>query len=152
MRATQGSSLALGVFSLLSAAKAGAVVKRDPAPLAALPGAWTYKGCWTDIGRTIDAAAKVDNVAMTVEACIAFCVTKGFQYAGVEYYQECYCGETLAPTSHAALEADCSYPCTGNASEACGGGSRLSLYYSTSPVGPQPNPGPGDWSYIGCYR
>lgn len=150
MRATQSNSLlsSLVVLFGLSTANAG-VSKR--APVATLPGAWTYQGCYTDVGRTISAAAYADNVGMTIETCISFCSSKGFQYAGTEYYQECYCGSTLAAGTAKVAETDCSAPCTGNASESCGGGSRLSLYYSSQPVGPQPNPGVNGFSHIGCY-
>ncbi|KAK3940061.1 glyoxal oxidase-like protein [Diplogelasinospora grovesii] len=116
-----------------------------------LPGAWTYRGCWTDVGRTINEAAYTDDVGMTDESCISFCSSKGLQYAGTEYAQECYCGSSLAATAVQAPESDCSSPCKGNASEPCGGGSRLTLFYSTQPVGPQPNPGVNGFSYIGCY-
>jgi hypothetical protein len=117
----------------------------------ALPGSWTYKACWTDVGRTIDAAGYTDGVAMTVESCINFCSTKGLQYAGIEYAQECYCGSTLAATSKQAPETECNMACKGNASETCGAGGRLSLYYSPVPVGPQPNPGVNNFTSIGCY-
>ncbi len=42
--------------------------------------------------------------------------------------------------------------CKGNNTEPCGGPSRLSLFYSKNPVGPQPNPGVNDFQLIGCYR
>lgn len=40
--------------------------------------------------------------------------------------------------------------CTGNSSEACGGSSRLNLFWSGA-SGPQTNPGPGLWKFSGCY-
>lgn len=61
------------------------------------------------------------------------------------------CGSALAPAATNATESDCSSPCTGNANEPCGGANRLSLYYSSQPVGPQPNPGVNGFSYVGCY-
>lgn len=61
------------------------------------------------------------------------------------------CGSQLAATASKAADTDCSSACTGNASEACGGSNRLNLFYSSQPVGPQPNPGVNGWSYIGCY-
>jgi hypothetical protein len=105
-----------------------------------------------DVGRTIDAAGYIDDTGMTVESCISFCSSRGLQYAGVEYSHECYCGSLLAPAAAKVAESDCSTACAGNTTEACGGGSRLSLFYSSVPVGPQPNPGVNGWAYIGCYR
>jgi hypothetical protein len=49
-----------------------------------------------------------------------------------------------------AAASSCNTPCTGNASETCGGGNRLSLYWSGSP-GPGINPGAGGWVFSGCY-
>ena len=39
---------------------------------------------------------------------------------------------------------------TGNATEACGGPSRLNLFWSGT-SGPQSNPGVGLWKFSGCY-
>jgi WSC domain len=41
-------------------------------------------------------------------------------------------------------------PCTGNTTEACGGPNRLNLFWSGT-TGPQTNPGPGLWNFVGCY-
>ncbi len=113
---------------------------------------------------------------MTVESCISFCTSKGFQYAGTEYSAECCelsptrktpvlemllcllkryiadCGNTLAAGAAAAAAADCSMACSGSATEGCGGPNRLSLYHTTDIVGPQVNPGVNGWASIGCYR
>lgn len=104
-----------------------------------------------DVGRTISEATYTDTQNMTDESCISYCSSKGFQYAGTEYSQECWCGSQLATAATKAADSDCSSACTGNATEACGGGDRLSLFYSSQPVGPQPNPGVNGFSYIGCY-
>ncbi|KAM7223227.1 putative fungistatic metabolite [Rhypophila decipiens] len=146
MRSTQAKTLAsFFLFSSLSTTLA------QLTPPANLPGAWTYQGCYTDVaGRTIGAAGYADAVGMTNQACIAFCSSKGFQYAGTEYSQECFCGESLAPAATVAA-GDCTMACSGNATQPCGGPSRLSLFYSSAPVGPQPNPGVNGFTYMGCY-
>lgn len=88
---------------------------------------------------------------MSNEACTTFCYGKGFAYAGTEYYNECYCGNALATGGIAANEADCTTACSGNATQACGGPNRLTMYKTSLIVGPSVNPGVGDWSSIGCY-
>ena len=40
-------------------------------------------------GRALTGAAKTDNTAMTDEACVNYCISKGFNFAGVEYASEC---------------------------------------------------------------
>jgi hypothetical protein len=75
---------------------------------------------------------------MTLENCAAFCA--GYKYFGAEYSTECYCGNTLAPSSANASSLDeCSMPCSGNPYEYCGGPNRLELYSTdnyTAPSGP----------------
>ncbi len=88
---------------------------------------------------------------MTIEACLNFCVSKGFAYAGVEYSVECYCGTSLAATSTQVADSDCNMPCSGDATKPCGAGSRLSLFYTTAITGPQTNPGVNGYNYLGCY-
>ncbi|KAJ4290188.1 hypothetical protein N0V88_006697 [Collariella sp. IMI 366227] len=57
---------------------------------------FTYKSCWAD------------------------------DYFGVEYGNECFCGNEIA--GQAAPEAQCSYICEGNALEWCGAAERLNVY------------------------
>lgn len=42
-----------------------------------------------DVGRTISEATYTDTSGMTDENCINYCSSKGLQYAGTEYSQEC---------------------------------------------------------------
>ena len=65
---------------------------------------------------------------MTEESCIAFCGGKSAAYAGIEYASECYCGNTLDSTAAAAPTGDCNMGCSGNATEACGAGNRLTVF------------------------
>ncbi|KAI9286412.1 WSC domain-containing protein [Umbelopsis sp. AD052] len=67
---------------------------------------------------------------MTVEGCEAECTANSYMYAGVEYSNECWCGNTMQPTS--APSSDCNMPCKGNASEICGAGDRFNVYKSSS--------------------
>jgi len=86
---------------------------------------------------------------MTVESCSSFC--SNFQYFGLEYGGECYCGNTL-PSEEAAA-TDCNMVCDGNANELCGAGWRLSTYenllYNSAPSGTQ-TPAIAGWTYYGC--
>ncbi|KAK3336500.1 glyoxal oxidase-like protein [Cercophora scortea] len=147
MRATQTkTALSSLLFSLSISAVQGFVLASP------LPGVWQYKGCYNEInGRALDGAGYADGALMTNEACIAYCQNRGFQYAGTEYSQECYCGSSLPALATAAAATDCSMACSGNATQACGAGGKLSVYYSSAPVGPQPNPGVNGFNSIGCY-
>ncbi|AEO53498.1 glyoxal oxidase like protein [Thermothelomyces thermophilus ATCC 42464] len=117
-----------------------------------LPDSWEYQGCYTDVpGRTINSASYADGTNMTNAACLSYCASKGFPYAGTEYSVECFCGTTLASSSAKVADSECNMPCSGAPSEPCGAGSRLSLFHSSAVTGPAANPGVNDFTHLGCY-
>ncbi|KAF6829857.1 WSC domain-containing protein [Colletotrichum plurivorum] len=152
MRTTQLTFTFLSAFTLADAAayhKPG-LYKRDLTPPANTTNGYQYQGCFVDVGRTLTGAGSFSQ-QMTNEVCTQYCFNKGFSYAGSEYYGECYCGDSLAKGGVVANADDCSTPCNGNATQPCGGPNRLTLYKTSLIVGPSVNPGPGEWSSIGCY-
>ncbi|GAM89397.1 hypothetical protein ANO11243_074350 [Dothideomycetidae sp. 11243] len=96
---------------------------------------WTLMSCYTDSSvRTLATAVSVPGGAsnMTSANCLSACAANGFAYCGTEYYQECW-GSNALPDATRALPGDplnlgCNYPCTGNATEACGGANRVLVY------------------------
>jgi iron transport multicopper oxidase len=94
-------------------------------------GNFTYIACWAEpaTGRALPNRV-VSGTNVSVEICLNAC--KQYQWAGVEYGRECWCGNVLnSASSQAANQLDCQNPnflCTGNLSEYCGAGSRLALY------------------------
>ena len=138
-------------------------------------GAFNYIGCYTEAANGRALSAKTLNTKdMTIERCAGNCTS--YQYFGVEYGSECYCGNTLGAGSKKAADSDCSMTCPGNNTELCGNGNRLTLYTvaghdalssssssllsanptSTSVTAPTPT-GPvtvqsaGNFNYTGCY-
>lgn len=98
-----------------------------------------YVGCYTDIAskRTLSGSSTRGD-DMTVEKCANFCSSAngglGYKYYGLEYFSECYCGNTftapnqlLTPTS-SPPNSTCSYKCKGDDSQICGGSNALSVY------------------------
>lgn len=63
---------------------------------------------------------------MTVPKCIDHCQSKNYTLAGLQYSEECWCGNTMAPEQLGALK--CTMECAGNSSQFCGGWQKLSLY------------------------
>ncbi|KAL8370699.1 hypothetical protein RB595_000861 [Gaeumannomyces hyphopodioides] len=147
MRSTQQSTFA--VLSALAAVANAGLVRRLP-PAANPPAGWAYQGCYVDVGRTLAQAATTSGT-MTAQACISFCISKGLQFAATEYHNECYCGSQLAPAANKVADSECSTSCSGDATQGCGGPSRLTVYHSSEPVGPQPNPGVNGFNHVGCY-
>jgi WSC domain len=94
---------------------------------------YQYLGCYNDTAtaRSLPGTYTYSS-NMTVGSCATFC--NGAIYFGVEYYNECYCGENLAADSTKQPVTDCSYPCSGNSSEFCGGSNRLDLYQLGSTI------------------
>ncbi|KAF7291129.1 hypothetical protein MIND_01256100 [Mycena indigotica] len=152
----------------------------EPPPPPSIPtsiGDWVSLGCYSDNvngqGRTLVDAMNVDGGAakVSLETCTAACFTAGMPYAGTEFADECYCGNTLSNGGGPEPLADCNMLCAGNSSEFCGGGNRLLLFHfvGTNLPPPPPNNGgggggagaggataiavdlPGSWAYVGCF-
>ncbi|KAF7536340.1 hypothetical protein G7054_g4595 [Neopestalotiopsis clavispora] len=74
-----------------------------------------------------------------------------YPFAGTEYYSECYCGTELTTGAAKVADTDCNTACSGDGTQPCGGGNRLTLFNNPSIQGPQPNTGIQNWTHIGCY-
>ncbi|NP_001082352.1 kringle containing transmembrane protein 2 S homeolog precursor [Xenopus laevis] len=96
-------------------------------PSCHMPG---YLGCFLDFGTPPAlSGASGTSSKLTVQACIRYCRTKGYQYAGVEAGYACFCGDpsdvgTLQPTS----SSQCDQYCFGKPNEICGGDGKISVY------------------------
>jgi hypothetical protein len=89
-------------------------------------------GCWHEaVGKRALTGAMYAYAGMTLESCAQNCT--GFAFWGAEYGQECFCGNTVDPTTAAAPLTDCDMTCSGNPTQYCGAGNRLELY-SNGPV------------------
>jgi len=79
---------------------------------------------------------------MTLDKCAAYC--SKYAFFGVEYGQECFCGNALLNNSRNQSASSCNVACPGNATELCGGGNRLNLYlYNTSAAAATTSVSPG---------
>ncbi|KAJ7129287.1 WSC domain-containing protein [Mycena epipterygia] len=112
---------------------------------------WASQGCYTDMStsRTLARASHVDTSGMTVESCLSFCSSGGFNFAGVEFGSECYCDYALQATGTPTSQGNCDLPCTGNATELCGAANFIDIYWNGAlPIVPQTV---GTWQYKGCF-
>ncbi|KAK3943042.1 WSC domain-containing protein [Diplogelasinospora grovesii] len=121
-------------FSMTAALAAVAILGRVQAWTVPLPPCtspfqpFVYSGCFADTGSpdALSFRSPLDQQNMTIETCVAECKGNGYRYAGLEYYGICFCGETV---NGAQLDdSQCTYPCTGNSSEICGGSNIISVY------------------------
>ncbi|THH32096.1 hypothetical protein EUX98_g2099 [Antrodiella citrinella] len=103
---------------------------------------WTNVGCIAEAtnARALTSATYTDAVGMTLNTCAAFCGSKGFSYAGIEWSQECYCGNSLSngATTNTVPAEQCSNACAGNQYMTCGGPQRLTLLFNGNPGAPAP--------------
>ncbi|MCJ8740376.1 hypothetical protein PDJAM_G00058250 [Pangasius djambal] len=88
----------------------------------------TYIGCFMDdaTDRTLKGMVFYDFRKMTSTLCQDTCTESGYQYAGLEYGSECYCGNRIAGARMKGEE--CNLDCKGEKGSICGGMGRLSVY------------------------
>lgn len=125
---------------------------------AALPAAWSYKGCYTEgsSGRAF-LNQQPDSQTLTVESCVEKCVGLGYSVAGMEYGAQCFCDNFVRNGADLVADSDCSMSCAGNPGQKCGAGNRLSVYSNATlvvfqPPKPQTEGLPANWKYVGCVK
>ena len=116
------------------------VVMAPPVPQkTGLPGSWTYAGCLSEgtNGRVFKYQLILPDTN-DAQNCLSQCSKFGFPAGGMEYGQECYCGDLSDVTAAGATlkpETDCQTACPGDARYLCGGGNRMSYYtWTGSPL------------------
>ncbi|KAJ6597228.1 glycoside hydrolase superfamily [Mycena vulgaris] len=99
-----------------------------------IPTGWTSIGCVTDGTARALSYSYVSSI-LTQDSCISTCDTKGYSYGGLQYGDECWCGNSLANNQGVATAAsDCNMPCAGNSAQICGASYRMSLFQKTTAV------------------
>ena len=84
-----------------------------------------YKGCWVDTSdRAMEYSA---GNGFGIESCMNECSLQGFDYAGLQYHYECYCGNDYSKHGRASSESDCNKLCNVGGG-ICGGNWRMSVY------------------------
>lgn len=76
--------------------------------------------------------------SLTPSICFAACQARGFPLAGLEYANECWCGNVLANGTALVDDSECNMPCKGDSSSTCGGSNRLNLYVAKQMQSLQP--------------
>ena len=100
---------------------------------------WTDPGhtCWTPLGcfpdstsaRVLPHHGRLPNwpYTTTIESCQAACGHQGHTYAGLEFGNECYCGDSFAGNGLRPA-SECNMKCSGNSQQLCGAGDRIDVY------------------------
>ncbi|XP_071807802.1 uncharacterized protein [Asterias amurensis] len=78
------------------------------------------------------------ETGMTVDFCRTLCRSRNLQYYALQAGSQCFCGGALADpfqyTEYTADQVNCSYPCSGDASQTCGGDFKMQVYEFNEPV------------------
>ncbi|KAK8869788.1 hypothetical protein IAR55_000356 [Kwoniella newhampshirensis] len=106
-----------------------------PAPTPTVPSGWSRAAtqCIAEglTGRALVGESSTSS-AMTWEMCVSFCGNAGYTIAGLEYSDECYCGNILTNGASTNSGSKCDMSCSGVASAICGGSSALTLFVADS--------------------
>ena len=87
-----------------------------------------HLGCFKDTrDRALPHGFRSNN-KMTVQFCTKHCKSEGYRFAGVQYAQECWCGNFGFDRHGKANNKDCHKPCKGNKKQKCGGDWRQNVY------------------------
>ncbi|KAL8989440.1 MAG: hypothetical protein Q9177_001676 [Variospora cf. flavescens] len=114
-------------MSLFSNGKAQPPLPNVPASVQQSYGEYSYSGCYTEgVGGRALANKQTASDEMTVASCGAFC--SDYQYFGIEYRSECFCGNLIGNNAAKVAETDCTMTCSGNSTQYCGGANRLTVY------------------------
>ncbi|KAJ8067756.1 hypothetical protein OCU04_003360 [Sclerotinia nivalis] len=101
----------------------------------ALPGNWKYKGCLTDnaVNRVFPYLTIFPN-NNTAANCLSLCSKYGYGAGGMEYSNQCFCGDVQNVIDHSAAlvnDTKCVMLCSGDRDTYCGGPSLISYYVWT---------------------
>lgn len=161
MKTSTTISLLIGTsLPFVSLSWAAAVVtttaKAPPGPTG-LPTGWSSYGCWVDgvSGRILE-HQEPDSNTLTLQSCANKCASLGYTIAGTEYQTQCFCGNLILNGGKVAeVQSSCNTPCSGNPTQTCGGGGRMSILSKGEPKAravPKPVQTVGNWTYKGCAQ
>ena len=89
---------------------------------------YKYLGCYRDqsstSGRDLSGYFLNDS-EMTTEKCASLCRDRGFLYAGTQFSNWCFCGNSYGRSGQAN---NCDMRCAGNNAQICGGSWANSVY------------------------
>jgi hypothetical protein len=93
---------------------------------------WNYKGCYAKgSGGALAGGYLLSDTSVSVDTCAALCVSKGYQWMGLEYGKECSCNNNGIQGGAAIAangDADCSMKCAGKGTQNCGNARRVQIY------------------------
>ncbi|CAB1105166.1 unnamed protein product [Ectocarpus sp. CCAP 1310/34] len=126
----------------------------NPTPSPTEAASFVALGCYEDDreDRIMDELVLSDP-SMTTELCELTCL--GNTYFATQYGSECWCGSAGADYAVHGESTICTYACSGDADQTCGGYDAANVYRYTAEGTPSPTPSPteaGSHLALGCYE
>lgn len=91
---------------------------------------WVSRGCYLDDGvATLANRTTISggDGGLTPDLCGTACWASGFNFAGTERGDECWCGNSIRNELATDANTTCITPCAGNALLTCGGEERIDV-------------------------
>merc|ERR1712050_101326 len=82
--------------------------------------------CYDDRTRILSDYRGDNSDTLTIGSCIDLC--EGYEYAGTQNGNECWCGNDYPSHDLKRSTASCNKPCSGDDSQLCGGSWRINIY------------------------
>jgi hypothetical protein len=115
-----------------------------------LPTGFSSYGCFVDGNPRALAYSAGSTNTNTPYNCASTCQSLGYKYAGTEYGRECWCANAAPTTS--AKSTDCNMACSGDNTQSCGAGNRLSVYVDKTWTNKfSARASYGTWNLMACY-
>ena len=93
-------------------------------------------GCHQDSfeGRLLTGSIAKNQENNSKNNCIERCTKEGYSFAGVQFGNECFCGEkVISDLKKKRIEEErCNKPCPGEPTEYCGGYLTMNIYHTGS--------------------
>ncbi|TDZ14852.1 WSC domain-containing protein [Colletotrichum sidae] len=114
-------------------------------------GDFSSLGCYSDSASARTLTTRVGLPGnVRVSDCTTACANQGFQYAGLEFGSECYCGTGISNGGAPIADKLCNMACTADKTEYCGGRAAINIYKSSAPQVAQSKI-PDGWAMKNCY-
>jgi hypothetical protein len=103
--------------------------------------AWVsnYLGCFPDQGNPRILPDLKGN-GFSMEQCIDLCRSEDYAASGLQWFGECWCGDT--PYGTPVADDNCDTPCVLGAAGMCGGSWHNSVFQDTT----------SNYAYVGCFE
>lgn len=87
-------------------------------------------GCYRDEKnfRLLSGYFGVNKKNNSPQFCIKLCLQSGYSYAGVQYSEECFCGNDEPPSTSKIPDSSCNMKCPGDNHATCGGYFTINIF------------------------